>query len=205
MWQFLKFHNQAGGDEISPSCNSQNAIDMHCANFTLNLMTRLKIVVTGIGTIIEEVINLIKIAEEVQHMDPNISVIVVLSNFKTQKQRTSFLSKNCSYISPEEIILGQSYKHKIGSLQAINDKGYIIPMMKSLQNFLNLPEVWSDIVNGHESDELMRDFCDGQFAKNNKFIQQNSPCLQFLINTDSPEVVNPIGAHVKRHKIDVFY
>ena len=79
-------------------------------------------------------------------------------------------------------------------------------MMKSLQNFLNLPEVWSDIVNGHElDDELMRDFCDGQFVKNNNFIQQNSPCLQFLINTDSLEVVNPIGAHVKKHKIDVFY
>ena len=30
------------------------------------------------------------------------------------------------------------------------------------------------------------------------------PCLQFL-NTDSLKVVNPIGAHVKKHKIDVFY
>ena len=69
-----------------------------------------------------------------------------------------------------------------------------------------MPEVWSDIVNGHESDdELMRDFCDGQFVKNNNFIQQNSPCLQFLINTDLLEVVTPIGAHVKKHKIDVLY
>ena len=108
----LEVPNQDAGDEISPSCNSQNSFDMHCANFALNLMTRLKIPATGVDTIIEEAINLIKIAEEVQHKDPNISVTEASSNFKTQKQRTSFLSRNCSYIPPEEIITCQSYKHK---------------------------------------------------------------------------------------------
>ena len=79
-------------------------------------------------------------------------------------------------------------------------------MLKSLELFLNMPEVWSDVVNGHETDdELMKDFCDGQFVKTNQFIQQHKSCLQFLINTDSLEVINLIGAHVKKHKIDVFY
>ena len=35
----LEVPNQDAGDEISPSCNSQNSIDMHCANLALNLMT----------------------------------------------------------------------------------------------------------------------------------------------------------------------
>ena len=63
----LEVPNQDAGDEISPSCNSQNSIDMHRANFALNLMTRLKIPATGVDTIIEKAINLIKIVEEVQH------------------------------------------------------------------------------------------------------------------------------------------
>ena len=79
-------------------------------------------------------------------------------------------------------------------------------MLKWLENFLNMPEVWSEVINGHDTDdELMKDFCDGQYIKTTQFIQQHIPCLQFLRNTDSLEVVNPIGAHVKKHKIDVFY
>ena len=41
-------------------------MDMHCANFTLNLMTKLKVPASGVDTIIEETINLIKISDEVK-------------------------------------------------------------------------------------------------------------------------------------------
>ena len=51
----------------------------------------------------------------------------------------------------------------------------------------------------------MKDYCDGQYVKKNDFIQSHAPCLQFKLNTDSLEVVNPIGAHVKKHKIDIFF
>ena len=139
-------------------------------------------------------------------MDDNISVLEALNNFHMTKLRTSFLTKQCGYIAPEEIILGQSYWHISGKLQCVNDKGYIIPMLKLLENFPNMPGVWSEVINGHDTDdELMKDFCDGQYIKTNQFVQQHMPCLQILINTDSLIVVNPIGAHVKKHIIDVFY
>ena len=51
----------------------------------------------------------------------------------------------------------------------------------------------------------MKDYYDGQYIKENDFIQSHAPCLQFIFNTDSLEVVNPIGAHVKKHKIGIFY
>ena len=51
----------------------------------------------------------------------------------------------------------------------------------------------------------MGDFCDGSYSAENVLLQQHPNCLQFLLNTDSVEVVNPIGAHTKKHKIDVFY
>ena len=169
-------------------------------------MTKLKIPASGVDTIIEETMNLIKISDKVKNVKPNISVLEALKKFCMPKLRTSFLTKQSYYIPPEKIILGLSYKNISGKLQSVSDKGYIIPMLKSLELFLNKPEAWSDVINGHGTDnELMKDFCDGQFVKSNQFIQQHKPCLQFLINTDSLEVVNPIGAHVKKHKINVFY
>ena len=88
----------------------------------------------------------------------------------------------------------------------VNDCGYIIPFKKSLANFVQQPEVWEEITSDHSSDtEIWEDFCDGDFLRNNQFVQYNKPCLQIVINTDSLEIVNPIGAHVKKHKVDVFY
>ena len=51
----------------------------------------------------------------------------------------------------------------------------------------------------------MEDFCDGSYNYENPVLQLHLNCLQILLNTDSLEIVNPIGAHTKKHKIDVFY
>ena len=90
-------------------------------------------------------------------------------------------------------------------LQHANDCGYIVPFEHSLVNYLNQPEVWTEVCQQCESGELMHDFCDGSIASENLLIQQHPNCLQILMNTDSLEVVNPIGTHTKKHKIDVFY
>ena len=80
-------------DEISPNCSSQQNMDMHCANFTLHLMTKLKIPASGVDTIIEETINLIKISGKVKNVDDNTSMLEALNNFHMLKLRTSFLTK----------------------------------------------------------------------------------------------------------------
>ena len=115
------------------------------------------------------------------------------------------MSKNCCYIAPEEIILGQSYIHKNGKLKGVDNCGYIIPFSKAIEHYLNLPEVRAEITNVHESDnKLMKNYCDGQYIKENGFIQSHAPCLQFTLNTDSLEVVKPIGAHVNNTRLMVF-
>ena len=90
-------------------------------------------------------------------------------------------------------------------LQHANDCGYIVPFEDSLVNYLNQPKVWTEVCQQHESGDLMQDFCDGSIAADNLLIQQYPNCLQILMNTDSLGVVNPIGTHTKKHKIDVFY
>ena len=184
----------------------QPKIKMECANFALKLQSRFKVPSSSIDDIIGSTINLIQTAKEARELNPQVSVTDALKELKTQKLCVCFYTNNCHYIAPQEVILGQRYAVRKGALQNINDYGYIIPFKENVQNFLNQPEVWEEVMSSHESDNgIMLDYCDGSFVKNNPFIQHNKPCLLFIINTDLVEIVNPIGAHVKKHKIDIFY
>ena len=79
-------------------------------------MAKLKIPASGVDTIIEETMNLIKISDEVKNVYPNINVLEALKKLCMLKLRTSFLTKQSYYIPPEKIILGQSYKNISGQL-----------------------------------------------------------------------------------------
>ena len=183
---------------------SESDIKMQCASFALQLMSKHKLPETSVNDIIESTINFLVFSEELRQTT-EVKVSEALEDFKTRKTREAFFRKNCNYIPPQEVILGQSVVRKKGMLQHANDCGYIVPFEHSLVNYLNQPEVWTEVCQQRESGDLMQDFCDGSIASENLLIQQHPNCLQILMNTDSLEVVNPIGTHTKKHKIDVFY
>lgn len=185
---------------------SQKSLRSHCASFALRLMTQHKLPASSVDDIIESVANLVTFADEVKQQNPNTSVTEALKDLSTHKLRVSYLVKNCRYIPPVEVILGQKYYRRKGTLKQIKQCGYVIPFKESLQNYLNQPDVWQEVIEGHESgSELMKDFCDGSAVRNDPFIQSHENCLLFAINTDSFEVVNAIGCHTRKHKVDVFY
>ena len=172
---------------------------MQCASFALQLMSKHKLPETSVNGIVESTINFLAFSEEIrQHSEVKVSE--ALEKFKTKKTR-----EHCYYIPPQEVVLGQSIVRKKGMLQYVNDCGYIVPFEKSLENYLNQPEVWAEISHPCSNSDLMEDFCDGSYSSENVPQQQHPNCLQILVNTDSAEVVNPIGTHTKKHKIDVFY
>lgn len=51
----------------------------------------------------------------------------------------------------------------------------------------------------------MYDICDGEFIRNSPFFQQNPNAIQVILNTDDVEIVNPLGSHIKKHKLTMFY
>ena len=51
----------------------------------------------------------------------------------------------------------------------------------------------------------MSDFSDGRFVKSHPRFQQHPNALQVILSHDDFEIVNPLGAHVKKHKIAMFY
>ena len=180
---------------------------MQCANFALKLMSKHKLPETSVNDIIESTINFLVFSEEIKEQDQPIPCRFsdALSNFKTGKMREAFFRKNCNYIPPEEVVLGQSLIQKKGTLQHVNECGYIVPFLKSLENYLNQPEVWAEVTQNHGQKDIMEDFCYGTYSSENSVLQQHPNALQILLNTDSLEIVNPIGSHTKKHKINVFY
>ena len=191
--------------EESGLLTNVNEIHMQCANFALKLMSKHKLPESSVNDIIDSTINFLVFSEEITAQDRNINVSDTLSTFKTGKTREAFCGRNCNYILPQEVILGRSFIRKKGMLTHVNDCGYIIPFQKSVENYLNQPEVWVEICKNHSNKEVMEDFCDGSYTSENLVLQQHPKCLQFPLNTDSLEIVNPIGAHTKKHKIDDFY
>ena len=185
---------------------TEGEIAFECANYALKLQTKLKVPASAVDDVIESTINLIRKGEELQKMNSDVDMAEVLKQFKTQKLRTNYITRNCNYLEPVEVVLGKSYHLKNSKLCEVNDCAYIVPFKEAICNYVNQPEVWEEITTDHSVEgDIMEDFCDGSHIKNNDFMRLHKPCLQFIINTDSMEVVNPIGAHVTKHKIDVFY
>ena len=53
------------------------------------------------------------------------------------------------------------------------------------------------------SDGIMEDICDGLLCKEHPLISTDPTSLQIIIFYDDLELCNPLGTHVKKHKLSV--
>ena len=53
------------------------------------------------------------------------------------------------------------------------------------------------------NDGLLEDFCDGARFKSHTLFSVDTCALQIVAHYDEIELCNPLGAHVKKHKVDV--
>ena len=56
-----------------------------------------------------------------------------------------------------------------------------------------------------QSRPIMHDVCDGRYILTDPMFRNNPKVLQIILNTDDLEIVNPLGSHIKKHKITIFY
>lgn len=69
-----------------------------------------------------------------------------------------------------------------------------------------MPEVWSYVNKSHASkSSLMMYVCDGSYMQNHELFRRNPTALQIIVSCDDLEISNPLGAHVKKHKVCIFY
>lgn len=124
----------------------------------------------------------------------------------SEHRRLAFYEKHFKMISTKSIVLGHHLKKSKNVVSRVKDHGYIIPLRELVAALHNLPEFLYWCQHTHVSQgNLMTDICDGQYVKNNPFFQQNPNALQIVLYNDDIEIVNPLGTHVKKHKITLFY
>lgn len=109
-------------------------------------------------------------------------------------------------INPKSVILGHHLKKSRNVVRRVRDHGYFIPRQQLIETLYCLPEFFHWSEHSHTShDNFIRDICDGQYIRNSPFFQRNPKALQIILYNDDIEIVNPLGTHVKKHKITLFY
>jgi len=125
---------------------------------------------------------------------------------KTTHQRHNFYRNYCHLVEPQTVYMGERMVKSKGRISCQKRFGEIVPFQSNLTALLELPDVWCCIQKSHAStDKFMRDACDGLYVKEHAIFSQKVQALQIMLYTDDIEVVNPIGAHVKKHKLTMFY
>ena len=79
-------------------------------------------------------------------------------------------------------------------------------MLDTLKTLLSDKTILHEIVGvskriSHNDD--IKDFCDGDRYKNHPLFTKDNNALQIISHFDEVEVVNPLGSHVKRHKLGI--
>jgi len=125
---------------------------------------------------------------------------------ETTDRRRRFYRQNLNLIEPREVYLGTTLVKSRSRIVAQRKCGVIVPFEDNLKALLAMPEVWHAVQHVHTTHNcVMRDVCDGSVCCENELFTRNPSALQIFLNTDDIEVVNPIGAHVKKHKLSMFY
>ena len=102
--------------------------------------------------------------------------------------------------------------HKL-EFNTSGEYGYIIPIKKSIQNFLNKPEVIDFLVKNtnetilaSEKDrDLLLTYRDGTAAAANESLNKNRNSFLLQLYNDEVSVTNPIGPKKDEQKLSLFY
>lgn len=127
------------------------------------------------------------------------------SNAKRQKVYSSDLK---TLLHPQKVKLGERIVTVKGKHKNCANFGYFVPLKENLVNLLHMQEVWECVQNPHHSNDhsdFKYDVCDGAAIKEHPLFSIDQKALQIFMNCDDLEIVNPIGTHVKKNKVSVFY
>ena len=87
------------------------------------------------------------------------------------------------------------------------DSYQYVPLLSSLRSLLTDPSVIDEIYqcpSRIHTDGIIEDVCDGKVFKNHPIFRNDPFALQIIIFYDELELCNPLGTHVKKHKLGIF-
>lgn len=82
-----------------------------------------------------------------------------------------------------------------------------VPLLPSLKSLLSDPSILEQVekfpLRVHRNG-ILEDICHGELYKHHPLFSKNPLALQIIMFYDELELGNPLGTHVKRHKLAVF-
>lgn len=82
-----------------------------------------------------------------------------------------------------------------------------VPLLSSLKSLLSDPSIFEQVeklpLRVHRN-SILEDICDGELFQNHQLFSKNPLALQITMFYDELELCNPLGTHVKWHKLAVF-
>ena len=210
------------GDTLSRTDHISN-VKAFNARFTLSLeaqhqlsQTALDTVVSSASVLVESHVNRFKqeVKKQLEELNidsticDNIPTETFLEDFSCHRKRQRYYSSNLdTLLLPHEVILGDKFVTVNGNVQKVSTKAYFVPLMENLKILLNMPDVWECIQASHQraNDDFMHDVGDGDFVNTHPIFSVDPNALQLILNCDDLEIVNPLGTHVKKNKVTVFY
>lgn len=130
---------------------------------------------------------------------------IKLSNIESEYNRKKYYSNHCHLVEPQEVLLGSELIKFKGHIEEVKRCGYYIPLQKTLQALLNLPEISTAIMTPHYSESsMLKDICDGTYIRTHPLLSEDPNALAIVLNYDM-EIVNPLGSHVKKKNCNVLF
>ena len=133
------------------------------------------------------------------------------SNLQTTSSQSSFIQNNLNYVQPIQYVLGSKigFKNKGSKRQMcqMNDTMVYIPILQSIEQLLSNPRIFGLITNPSKKckEGVFYDIVDGECFKSSPIFQVHADALQLILYHDEVEVCNPLGSHIGKHKIDLYY
>ena len=90
-----------------------------------------------------------------------------------------------------------------------SDTFQYVPILDTIRMLLNDESIREQVVDSskrvHSNGQIIEDFCDGTLFKTHPLFSTDPLALQLIAYYDELELCNPLGSHVKRHKLGIVF
>ena len=132
-------------------------------------------------------------------------------HISTTYLQSTYIKKNMNYVEPIQYVLATNvgFKNQGAKRQMceVSDTMVYVPILKSIEQLLSNSRIFNLVTSAPKQckEGVLYDVSDGSCYRNNPFFQAHPNALQLILYHDEVEVCNPLGSHIGKHKIDLFY
>ena len=134
------------------------------------------------------------------------------SNLTTTYMQDQTIEELFKPVEPEEVIISTLCRVKRGSSRVLltirNNVFFYVPLIKSLQQLLSNPSIFSMVSNPPENcnkNGYLRDIVNGSLFRTHPLFSVKPTALQLILYSDEIEICNPLGPHASMNKLLMFY